>query len=127
VVKRREHWLFNIEVTNDKFTIKFKTDHAGRSASETITLGRPTSTKAAVKAASVSFSVSSKDFATVFYNLARSEVGGPVSVSGDDAVIVLKFKTASGSYQIAIPTAAASKTAVIRNPKHMTRYGKAIV
>jgi hypothetical protein len=126
-LRRREHWLFNIDVTSATVTICFKHDQAGRFASETIGLGRPHATKAKVKRSGVSFSVSAKDFAPVFYNLARLEIVGPVKISGDDAVVLLKFKIASGKYLIAIPTATASKNGVIRNPKHMTRYGKAVI
>jgi hypothetical protein len=126
-LRRREHWLFNIDVTSATVTIGFKHDQAGRFASETFGLGRPYSTQAKIKGASVSFSVSTKDFAPVLYNLARLEIVGPVKISGDDAVVLLKFKTASGKYLIAIPTATASKNGVIRNPKHMTRYGKAVI
>jgi hypothetical protein len=55
------------------------------------------------------------------------EIVGPVKISGDDAVVLLKFKTTSGKYLVAIPTATTSKNGVIRNPKHMTRYGKAVI
>ena len=126
-LRRREHWLFNIDVTSATVTICFKHDQAGRFASETIGLGRPHATKAKVKRSGVSFSVSAKDFAPVFYNLARLEIVGPVKISGDDAVVLLKFKTSSGKYLVAIPTATTSKNGVIRNPKHMTRYGKAVI
>ena len=60
-LRRREHWLFNIDVTGATVTIGFKHDQAGRFASETIGLGRPHATKAKVKRSGVSFSVSAKD------------------------------------------------------------------
>jgi hypothetical protein len=41
--------------------------------------------------------------------------------------VLLKFKTSSGKYLVAIPTATTSKNGVIRNPKHMTRYGKVVI
>jgi hypothetical protein len=126
-LSRRENALFNIGITRTKLTIYFKRDSAGRCASETIDLGRPASTRASVTKASVSFSVSAKDLAIALYNIANLDIDGPVKISGDDAVVLLKFKTASGKYLIAIPTATASKNSVIRNPKHLTRYGKAVI
>jgi hypothetical protein len=82
-LKRGEHWLFDVLVASDRLTIDFKTDQAGRSASETVDLSNPNCANVQVAGQGASFSVSSKDFAMVFYNIARAEVIGPVAVSGD--------------------------------------------
>lgn len=124
-LKRQEHMLFTVSVTNSEMSIEFKKDQAGRAPTETIDMD-PSLVNATVPAQGISFSVSSKDFATVFYNIARTEVIGPVTVKGDASLIVLEYATSSGTWTTAIPTATVRSKTVVRDGTHFERYGKAI-
>jgi hypothetical protein len=89
-------------------------------------LGGAASKTATLKRARTTFRVSAIDFAPVFYNLADSDIVGDVEISGNDNMVLLKYRTDLCDVIIAIPTATASDKGVRRaTTPHMTTYPKA--
>ena len=129
-LKRREHWLFKIEVSKTQFVVGFELDGTGNYPRDKIDLGVSGSTMATLAGGRprLSFHVSTMDFAPVFYNLADRDIVGSVEISGGDAIVLLKFRSGQDDYSIAIPTASPSEKRVERiGTPRMTIYPKAAV
>jgi hypothetical protein len=129
-LKRRAHWLFNIAVSKTKFVIGYELDATGKNPKDEIGLSGADSTivKLTGNRVRVSFHGSAIDFAPAFYNIADCDIDGFVEISGDDDIVLLKFRTGQDEYLIAIPTATASDKGVKRvTTQHMTAYPKAAV
>jgi hypothetical protein len=71
---------------------------------------------------SFSFEARSKDIAPVLYNLADLHVLGDIKASGNDHAVVFEFKTANGSYEIAVPTLLEHKLEAQRNGEPQLFY-----
>jgi hypothetical protein len=123
---RREHRLLKITVKKTEFVIGYERDDTGKHPEAKFGLGTTGSTKATLKKGKrVAFEVAAIDFAPVFYNIAERDIAGPVEVSGDADIILLKFTCGQDDYTIAIPTAKKSDNSqgVVRKASpHMTSY-----
>lgn len=71
---------------------------------------------------SFEFEARSKDIAPVLYNLADLHVLGDIIASGNAHAVVFEFKTASGSYEIAVPTLLEHKLEGQRNSEPQLFY-----
>jgi hypothetical protein len=123
---RRPHWLLKITVAKTKFTIGYELDETGKHPKDEIGLGGADSTTATLNQKRITFQVSAIDFAPVFYNIADIDIFGAVEISGDDDIVLLKFRTDVYEHTTAIPTATALDKGVKRaTTPHMTTYPKA--
>ena len=125
---RRPHWLLKITISETQFTIGYELDETGKHPKDEIGLGGADSTIATLNQKRITFQVSAIDFAPVFYNIADIDIFGAVEISGDDDMVLLKYRTDLYESIIAIPTATASDKGVKRaTTQHMTAYPKAAV
>lgn len=124
---RAEHQLLKIEVSKTCFKVGYELNETGVNPEEKIELGGADATEATTKR-NETFYVSAADFAAVFYNLANRDVDGQIEIAGYDQILLLRFKTALGAYEIAIPTATASDKGARRMAsEYLTAYPSAAV
>lgn len=119
-LSRPEHRMFRVGVSADTFTIQYEMDETGYNPSHQAKLGDEEATCATLSGPQAAgYLVSAKDFAPIFHNIARLDVVGPVTVSGNASLVMLEFETAIGKYQIGVPTVTPTKAWFVRDPAHM--------
>jgi hypothetical protein len=93
-----------LRVTARDLTMAFNRS-ADHSASETIEFPSPLGGVERVHESAYF----SKDLAPVLYRLAKAKLVGPVTMSGNEHVLVFRYTMRSGSFEIAVPTLDASE------------------